>query len=619
MSDDGTTFTIDLPVTGQAQIDAAASSMETLAAQISAGEAAYRRAQTSADAISKALERVGVAAELERVKLQAAMDIGDASGAEKAAASLQTLVARQSVLETKAEAAKAALLEQAEALDKLNEGSVKAAEGEKKLQDQEDKGAEEGGGGEFRFESLERGLNKLGGPLGTIGAKVAGVGSGFGKLTKSLGDAAPYAVAALGIAAVAAAVVALAAKVIESIAAITEWAVKLADANRSALLLSDGIARSVQGGAILNDKINALTKTLPLTQQELQSMASNLANSGLRGQALANALDQAAVKAARLKFGPDFAKQMLSLDEQSKVFNANLADIFGSLKTDALMEGLQKLIALFDANTASGKALKTLFTSIFQPIVDWIASLVPKVERFFLQLEIWAMKAMIAIKPYGSTIKFIGEVLLVIAAIIVGVLVAAFVVLAAVIAAPFALLAALALAVRWVVQEFIKGWNAISGFFKNLNIADMGKSLIDGLINGIKSGATAVINAMKGVVTGAIDAAKKALGIASPSKVFAEIGVQTGAGMEQGVNKGSAGVQSSLETMVAPPPGKPGSATAQTSAPSSSGGKGSNFSGAQFHFYGVKDAADAEQRFHEMLVRAIEGDVAQLGGAAPAT
>ena len=43
---------------------------------------------------------------------------------------------------------------------------------------------------------------------------------------------------------------------------------------------------------------------------------------------------------------------------------------------------------------------------------------------------------------------------------------------------------------------------------------------MQGLADGIVSGGSAVLSAMKGAVTGAIDAAKKALGIASPSKVF---------------------------------------------------------------------------------------------------
>lgn len=643
MSEDGTRFTIDLPVTGQAGVDAAAKSVDTLAVQlekankvsasaasaVAAGEAAYQKAQKNVEGLAKALEHSAVSAEMQRVKLQAAMNIGDEEGAAKAASGLRTLVAQESVLQTKATAAKTALDAQAAALDKLQIKANEAAEHEKKLQEQidskkpkheEDHNDEGEEGGELKLSGLARGLHKFSGPLAETGAKVAELGEGWEKLTKSMGAAAPFAIAAAGFLIVVSAVAELTKKIVESIIEFGKWSVELADANAHARLLADGIARSTSGGAMLNEKIEDLTKTLPLTEEELSGMAKNLADSGLRGKELSEALDQAAIKAAKVKFGPDFAKEMLSLDEQSKIFHANLAETFGGLKTDALMQGLQKLVALFDSNTASGKALKTVFESIFQPLVDWLASLAPKIERFFLQLEILAMKALIAIKPYGSVIVKIGEAFLIAAAIIVGVVAVALAVLAAAILVPFAAWTALVLAIMWGVGEIEKGWAAISAFFKKLNVADLGRSLIDGLINGIKSGATAVINAMKGVVTGAIDAAKKALGIASPSKVFAEIGLHTSAGMELGVQRGTGRVRGALEMMVAPPPGKPGSPSAQAPRPDSSSNRGGhNFSGAQFVFNGVKDGQDAVAQFEELLTRGIEGDVTKLGGSQPST
>lgn len=62
--------------------------------------------------------------------------------------------------------------------------------------------------------------------------------------------------------------------------------------------------------------------------------------------------------------------------------------------------------------------------------------------------------------------------------------------------------------------------------------------MMQGLINGIKAAAGAVWNAIKGVVGGAIDKVKNFLGIHSPSRVFAGIGAQTGAGLVQGILAG---------------------------------------------------------------------------------
>ena len=69
-------------------------------------------------------------------------------------------------------------------------------------------------------------------------------------------------------------------------------------------------------------------------------------------------------------------------------------------------------------------------------------------------------------------------------------------------------------------------------------VVSIGSNIISGLVNGIKGAAGRVVSALGGVVNDAIAAAKSFLGIASPSKVFAEIGDFTMQGMEQGINDG---------------------------------------------------------------------------------
>lgn len=75
--------------------------------------------------------------------------------------------------------------------------------------------------------------------------------------------------------------------------------------------------------------------------------------------------------------------------------------------------------------------------------------------------------------------------------------------------------------------ELIKG--LATSFF------NVGADLVKGLINGIKSMASAAIDAAKGAVQGALDGAKKLLGIKSPSRVFMEIGAFTSEGFAQGI------------------------------------------------------------------------------------
>jgi TP901 family phage tail tape measure protein len=66
---------------------------------------------------------------------------------------------------------------------------------------------------------------------------------------------------------------------------------------------------------------------------------------------------------------------------------------------------------------------------------------------------------------------------------------------------------------------------------------EAGKAIINGLKDGIMSAAGAVIDAATGVVESALSAAKRLLGIESPSKVFMEIGANTMKGMQKGIQQ----------------------------------------------------------------------------------
>lgn len=73
-------------------------------------------------------------------------------------------------------------------------------------------------------------------------------------------------------------------------------------------------------------------------------------------------------------------------------------------------------------------------------------------------------------------------------------------------------------------------WDRITG-----EASGLGTAIIDGIIAGITGGQSSVVDAITSVASGAIDAAKATLGIASPSKVFADIGHNVSAGFGKGV------------------------------------------------------------------------------------
>lgn len=78
-------------------------------------------------------------------------------------------------------------------------------------------------------------------------------------------------------------------------------------------------------------------------------------------------------------------------------------------------------------------------------------------------------------------------------------------------------------------------WDAITSF----DLIGAGVDLIQGLIDGILSMGSAIIDTIGGVVGGAIDWAKGLLGIGSPSKLFRQFGDWTMQGLALGIEDGA--------------------------------------------------------------------------------
>lgn len=647
MAASGTSFDIDIPVQSS-QVEPAAAQLANLADRLTAaseaskaaaegvkaGELAYKQAEIAADRAAKALEKINLAADAQREKMKAAMEAGDPAAFSRAAAAAEKLTQKQGEMAAKAASAKAALETEAASLDKLKAAAAHASAQEEQLgkaHDQAKKAADaqkklqEAASGSGKVNEMAEAFGRLGGPVGALGQKAFGAADGLKKLFASMGTALG---ATAGVVLVVAAITG---GLIAATAAILHFSIASSDAARTSRLLSDGIAGSVAGGAKLEAKIASLSKTVPQTRDELRSMAADLAKTGLKGEALSQALEDAAVKAATVKYGPDFAKQTLSLDNQTRRLHENIAGLFGGLKIEGLLEGLSKIIGLFDETSVTGKAIKVVFESIFQPLVDGLASLAPKIVAAFIQFEIWALKALIAVKPFGSTFLFIGKVLGVIALAVGVALGVVLGIIVAVAAASAALIAGLvylgSVFFGLIAQAVSFGASLISGvggafdwlvskvheaidFLSGLSLSAIGAALIQGLADGITGGGAAILSSITGVVGGAIDGARKLLGIASPSKVFAEIGANTAAGMAGGVEGGSGNVQGALESMVAPPDA--GGGTANTSV--SHGGNTFNI---VVNAGGSGDAGSIGAAVRKAIEELLEGGSAQLGAEVP--
>lgn len=94
--------------------------------------------------------------------------------------------------------------------------------------------------------------------------------------------------------------------------------------------------------------------------------------------------------------------------------------------------------------------------------------------------------------------------------------------------------------VGWVIQTLQGIVNAFNSFLGQARAAagGVGDAIVDGISGAIEGGVSSIINAAKDAAMAALDAAKEALGIGSPSKLFAE---SVGLPMAQGMAVGLAG------------------------------------------------------------------------------
>ena len=296
-------------------------------------------------------------------------------------------------------------------------------------------------------------------------------------------------------------------------------------------------------------------------------------------------------KAVDSKFGALAKKQLLALPAQLGRLRENFAKLFADVNIEPFLSGLADLLAMFDQSTAAGRALKMIGTEVFDALFAAAARVLPYIKAFMQGLVIAGLQIYIAIKPVARAISeaFGGTALSSIFSVknaltaakgIVYVLVAVFGVIGAVMGASmtiigFAIRNVLTLiggivdAVSWVIDAFSSvgeagsiAWNSITSGLSGALAAvtgfvggflEAGANIIAGLVEGITSGAGAILSALLAPVKNGIAAVKAALGIASPSRVFAQLGEHTAAGFAEGVDAGAGDVAGSVASMVGTP------------------------------------------------------------------
>ena len=279
---------------------------------------------------------------------------------------------------------------------------------------------------------------------------------------------------------------------------------------------------------------------------------------------------EAAVKA---RFGDLAKRQLLALPEQISRAQENLRNIFAGVQVDKFLVGLGKVLDLLDETTASGRTLRALAKTVFQPIVDFVGSdILPKVRTFLMGMSIaildvvnMSLRAYIWLKKtFGDVELFKGidgaEVAFTAGKVAVYALIAGISILTGLF---FALQAAVSVVITpiWAIPAAIAAIIAHIVALKNLVVdavtmkdstKDAGNDAAKGAADGVKEGAPAFNAAMKDLAKGGKEAFEEELKIASPSKEMRATAKWIGPGVAQGVDDGAPIVEKAMSRLVDP-------------------------------------------------------------------
>ncbi len=579
--------------------------------------------KTSANA-SKALEKSVAGVADVRAKMQSAMDAGDKNAIAKLGSQLMLAQGKQKELAQAATAAASALKAQeapvtslANKLKQLQTAEKGAADAAKQLATAEKAGAKASedaanaaeASEKARLDSLETnakvgdGLTKLGGPLGSLGGKAKQLTEGWKDLSSKMGSG--NAAMLVGAAAAAALVVAL----VAATAAAVKFAISSANASRDSALMTEAFMAQVGGSKELADSMSKVTKETGIAGDRQKEIIKSLQEANVSASDLPAALKAIATQEAALgdssgtskivedlkagkksvaemakemdsKFGGIAKKRMMGLDQQTETLQRNIAGLFAGINIEAVLAGIQKLVALFDSSTASGKALKSLIEAVFKPL-EKSGGIFVKIERFMLGMISQALSVGIAVKKMASFFGFdlgsledlpdvatLGKIAIMTLmipfiplAIVIGVVVGAFLLLRGAVRGFLVVASALGGAVSAMAESIVGPIKDLPAKFMAIATA-----AIDGFVSGIKNGigkVEAVLQVL-GAKSGA--AMKNAIDAHSPSRMFAEIGGFIPAGMAVGIDDGTDDVNASIGKMIDAPSAVPGVAAAASAA-----------------------------------------------------
>lgn len=455
-------------------------------------------------------------------------------------------------------------------------------------------------GGQFQatakaVQDVGAAASSIGGPLSGAASRVSGLAGAF---TSAAGVSA---LVVAGVAAIAYGLVRLASAALDAATAIGRYVLATASARReeslrleSLITLPSWINRSRGSVEELQGAIDAVSGSTRLGRGDVEKWTASLYRAGLRGDQLRTALRGVTTVAsvqgeemaqrfvgmaasARLtgrsvdaltasverRLGPIARRQMLSWDAQTQHLRESFSGLFSDISTDGLMSAISPIFRIFDRGTVTGEAWRSIVNLLFGDMVSGAGGAQSAIQLLTEYVTLYALQATLAWYDFKDTIReLIPEswrnqfgAMDVLKGILIGIGVAAgvaalafglFAVAVLLLLSPFILLGiaiwktldAIDALVDWIGEAYDE--------ISSMSWEELGSSLVDGFLRGIFGGQDSVIDGIKSLASGATDTLKNLLGIRSPSRVFAALGVEIPRGFAAGVEESAPAAYSAV-------------------------------------------------------------------------
>lgn len=431
---------------------------------------------------------------------------------------------------------------------------------------------------------LRNAITRLPGPLGSVASRVLDVTS---KMTSARGVAVGLAGAFMAVTAAAT----------FATGKLAGHAIAAQNSRRNELLHLEALTKQRNLWGLMPGKasdmqaaIDRISASVSISREKVVDYAHDLYQAGLRGDRFAAALEGTSIKASALgpaagsafaswagdlaltggnvkrlsediknRFGGVVQKQMKSLEVSALKSKEAFDSLFSGINIEGFLDELHKLRSMFAANTASGRALKSIIDTLLGPLINSVSGGLVILRRFFKQVIIGTQELIIAFlevrnwvrRTFGSSTRSVFDGWF--SAIRPGRL------LVYGLAAAFGVMAVNMLAATWPLLALGAAFYVLVSFmqtwwegWKQIEWAELGIAIIDGIVGGIKAGADWVMEQLSELAKDAKFVFKTVLGIESPSKVFAELGREIPAGVELGVKQGTPAARKVTEDLVTP-------------------------------------------------------------------